>query len=134
MELRVYLRGYYVSETLNVKNSLFIHTRMNNEFCFCGSKFFYCGVTVSHTPQDLSIASTLLRSTVSVICAPFFIEAICFFASFIASNVSFFDIVFSCLLCCLQKYNFVLNRQCQPGKKHVRLCNKSVLSRYIYYI
>lgn len=49
--------------------------------------------------QDLSIASTLLRSTVSVICAPFFIEAICSFASFMASNVSFFDIVFSYLLC-----------------------------------
>ena len=112
MELRVYLRGYYVSETLNAKNSLFIYTRMNNEFCFCGSKFFYCGVTVSHTPQDLSIASTLLRSTVSVIFAPFFIEAIRSFAFFIASNVSFFDIVFSCLLCCLQKYNFVLNLQC----------------------
>lgn len=49
---------------------------------------------VSRTPQDLSIASTLLRSIVSVICAPFLIEAICSFASFIASNVSFFDISF----------------------------------------
>ena len=42
----------------------------------------------SHTPQDLSIASTLLRSTVSVIFAPFFMEAICSFASLIAATVS----------------------------------------------
>lgn len=84
--------------------------------------------------QDLSIASTLLRSTVSVICDPFFIEAICSLASFIASNVSFFDIVFSYLLCFAAKVQLCFESAMSTGKKHVRLCNKSVLSRYIYYI
>ncbi len=84
--------------------------------------------------QDLSIASTLLRSTVSVICAPFFIEAICSFASFMAFNVSFFDIVFSYLLCFAAKVQFCFESAMSTGKKHVCFCNKSVLSRYIYYI
>ena len=90
-------------------------------------------MTVSHTPQDFSIASTLLRSTVSVICAPFFIEAICSFASFIASNVSFFDIVFSYLLCFAAKVQLCFESAMLTGKKVICLCNKSVLSRYILY-
>ena len=90
-------------------------------------------MTVFHAPQDFSIASTLLRSTASVICAPFFIEAICSFASFMASNVSFFDIVFSYLLCFAAKVQLCFESAMLTGKKVICLCNKSVLSRYILY-
>lgn len=83
--------------------------------------------------QDLSIASTLLRSTVSVICAPFFIEAICSFASFMAFNVSFFDIVFSYLLCFAAKVQFCFESAMSTGKS----MSVSAINLYclvIYYI
>ena len=108
------------------KIKLVVHKYKNEQRILFWRMEFFRDMTVSHTPQDFSIASTLLRSTVSVICAPFFIEAICSFASFMASNVSFFDIVFSYLLCFAAKVQLCFESAMLTGKKLVRLCNKSV--------